>query len=94
MREFIPTEYTLANYDMFVNDNPSRGVALYMEKQLNAQACGQLNNTAFRESVWCQFESDNKEKCLIGCIYRSPNSTEENTQELCNILKKRHYEKI
>ena len=86
VQEFIQWEYSLDRYDMFCNENPSRGVALYLDKTLNAQECILRDNT-FKEAVLCHFETNDKEKCLVGCIYRSPNSTEENTQELNKLLK-------
>ena len=36
----------------------------------------------FKESVWCGFNDVNN-----GCIYRSPNSSAENTQEMYKMLK-------
>ena len=41
----------------------------------------------FPESIWCNFTSANEEKVLIGCIHKSPKSTEENIQELLNLMK-------
>ena len=66
---------------------PKRGVAIYTSQSLNAAECEELNGSVFQESVWCNFTSANEEKVLTGCSYKSPNSTEENIQELLNLMK-------
>ena len=38
-------------------------------------------------SVFCSFNDGNNESVLIGCIYKSPNSTIENTIEMYKLLK-------
>ena len=48
-------------------------------------------------SVWCNLTSTNEEKVLIGRIYKNPNSTEKNTQELLKLMKSdllNNYDKI
>ena len=90
-------EYSVPGYDLFVNRVPKRGVAIYTSKSVNAAECEELNGSVFQESVWCNFTSANEEKVLIGCIYKSPNSTEENIQELLNLMKRdllNNYDKI
>ena len=47
--------------------------------------------------MWCNFTSTNEEKVLIGRIYKSPNPTEKNTQELLKLMKSdllNNYDKI
>ena len=84
---------------LLVNTNraPKRGVAIYRSKSLNAAECEELNSSVFQESVWCNFTSTNEEKVLNGRIYKSPNSTEKNTQELLKLMKSdllNNYDKI
>ena len=81
-------EYHIPNYDMFLNNNISRGVALYTEKSLNARECEELNKSEFQESVWCTFNDRDGNSILLGCIYRSPNtSTEINDNKMFDLLK-------
>ena len=47
----------------------------------------ELNDSLFNECVWCSFLDGNDENVLFGCIYRSPNSSVENTNELYRLLK-------
>lgn len=80
-------DYNIPGYDCFMNEVPRLGVALYVDNKLNAKPCTILNKCTFQESVWCYFCNDKNEKILLGCIYRSPNSTETNKQELIKLMK-------
>ena len=85
---FSEAEFSIPNFDMFLNSNIQRGVAIYVNKALNAQECTDFNSSPFQESVWCTFNSISDGRVLIGCIYRSPNtSTQENDENLFNLLK-------
>ena len=49
----------------------------------------QLNfhlDTSFQESVWCNINLTGSDKLLIGCVYRSPNSSADNNTELLNLF--------
>ena len=87
-KSFVEEEYYILNYDMFLNSNHKRGVALYVDSKLNACECEELNRSSFEESVWCTFTSANNERVLLGCIYRSPNTSDEgNDEKLFQLLK-------
>ena len=58
---------------------------------LNAQLCVEFANNKFQEQLWCTVRGGNDETVLVGCIYRSPNSDDQNNTELFNMLK---YEKM
>ena len=88
---FEVTEYNIPGYELFTNDNPKLGVALYMKNDLNAVRNKVLNKSSFEESVWCNFNSKEGEGVLVGCVYRSPSSGEENFQKLIELL---HHEEI
>ena len=85
--EINHVEYALPGYNMFINKKPDRGVVLYADKTLGAKECPELDSSLFQESVWCYFLDSNNEKILIGCVYRNGKSSEENNQELFNLLK-------
>jgi hypothetical protein len=40
----------------------------------------------FEESVWAQIRLNNNDMLLLDCIYKSPNSSPENPDELNNLL--------
>ena len=44
-----------------------------------------LNNSYFEESAWCQINTLNKTKVLLGCTY-SPNTIEQNGKILFSLL--------
>ena len=79
-------EYTIPGYTLFLNQKPELGVALYVKESLNAVECPELNAQAFQEAVWCSFESMSKVKVLLGCIYKSPNSNDDNVKNLLDMM--------
>ena len=83
---FNESEYALDNYDTFINKNHKLGTVLHTDKSLKAQEVSILNDNEFEESVWCTFTTHNAEKVLLGCIYRSPNSSPTNTENLKSLL--------
>ena len=80
-------EYEIPNYDLFLNADPKRGIALYFDKSLNAKECDEFQKSGFEESLWCTCKGANEESVLIGCVYRSPSSSLENTENLYKLLK-------
>ena len=64
----------------------SRGVCIYCKELLSAQDCKLLNEHEYDESCWCEIKLESSEKLLIGGIYRSPSSTEENTLRLNDLI--------
>ena len=69
-------------FDFFMNSNPSRGTALFIDKRLKARECDEMEKTSFKESVWCTFSTKQDGKVLIGCVYRSPNNSDEENDNL------------
>lgn len=84
-KDLNQTEYQITGYTMFINKNPKLGTAIYTQNDLNAVECDVLNCLPYQESVWCTFSSK-EEKFLIGCVYKSPNSIKENTDNLYMLL--------
>ena len=80
-------EVTLKGYDLFLGKSPQRGVLIYTNQNIKAQEFTVFDDLNFKESVWCTFETKNTEKVLVGNIYHSPNSDEENTNLLLTILR-------
>ena len=58
------------------NLHEGRGVVIYVKSNLNAEQV--YFETNFKESVWCHINLQNRDILLIGCIYRSPNASDEN----------------
>ena len=45
-----------------------------------------LNNSAFEESVWCQYNTLNNTKVLLGCMYKRPKAIEQNENVVFSLL--------
>ena len=72
---------------MFVESlEEGRGVIVFIKHSLNAEQF--YFDTNFKESVWCKIKLKNRDNLLIGCIYRSPNATDDNFQELKSLFYK------
>ena len=84
--DFNISEYNIPCYTLFVNNKIKRGVAIYAHVSLNAQLFNTINDSGFEESVWCQFSTLNNTKVLLGCIYKSPNTTKQNVINLFSLL--------
>ena len=77
-------EFNLTGYNLFPNANPSRGLLVYVKETLDVQVVKDLH---FNEAVWLKFKADSQ-SVLVGCIYRSPNSSDEqSTNDLVKLLR-------
>ena len=45
-----------------------------------------LTSHTFEESVWAVVQLEDRDKLLIGCIYRSPNADDYNNTQMLNML--------
>ena len=77
----------LPGYETFFVNNPHRGVSIHVKEELNPKICNEFDHLEFSEQVWCTFNSNNNEKILLGNIYRSPNSSEDNSFKILDIIK-------
>ena len=85
----VPCELQLEGYELFSNlEKDGRGICLYIHRTLKPTECT-INDTAtFEECVWAEVRLAGKDKILIGCIYRSPNSSDTNNEKLCQLIGK------
>ena len=80
----VELEFKLTGYNLFPNANPSRGLLVYVKETLDVQV---VNDLHFNEAVWLKFKACSQ-SVLVGCIYRSPNSSnEQSTNDLVNLLR-------
>ena len=76
------TNIELEDYNGF-HCNTGRGVSIYVKQDYKAEA---LNiNTVFNDHIWVRIITE-KQPVVIGCIYRSPNSPNENNEALLKLL--------
>ena len=89
--------FDIPNYDKFENINPQRGVVIFINNMYNARSVDILNSQDYQEGVWCTFNSSEDFKVLVGCVYRSPSSNDNNNKLLSELLKHqelRRYDKV
>ena len=67
-------------------DKGNRGAVLFVREGLAVKSFEKLNNIACMEAVWCEISVNRSDKVLIGLVYRSPNSSEENNCELNEMM--------
>lgn len=72
-------------YRSNVSDS-SRGVVIYVKDHLPSNMRKDLSDYEFLESIWIDIEFDPCNRYLFGGIYRSPNSSGENTMRLLSLL--------
>lgn len=87
---YSPTnaELHIDGYDMFINnagnDEGIRGTALYIRSELKATEV--TMKTVFKEQIWVSMNLSGGNKLLVGCVYRSPSSSEENNRKLYDLI--------
>ena len=81
-------EIVIEGYDCWPAISSSgRGVAIYTKNALQATAVNPLPDCSFKDAIWCEIRLYRGDKLLVGCVYRSPNSTSENSALLLELLK-------
>ena len=61
-------------------------MCIFIKKPFSVSPLEVIGQTEVEESVWCEMKLGNNDKLLIGCIYRSPNSTLENNPRLNKMI--------
>ena len=81
-------QYNLEGYDSYRNDRGDGygGAILYIKIGIEHRVCHPLNTQGFDNSVWCWIIEKGGKKTLVGNIYRSTGSTEENNRLLLDKL--------
>ena len=82
-------EICLQNYVLYRCDRRNTtggGVLLYIHDSLQSVSCTPLNDLNINEAVWCTIQLRNNNKMLVGVVYRSPNSSFENSLEIINLI--------
>ena len=87
--EIFDAEYHLTNFEMYRKDrkvNRGGGVILYVHESLTSVPCSELNEIDFGESVWSIVKLNDDINLLVGVVYRSPNSENNNNEKLLKLL--------
>jgi hypothetical protein len=86
---YTPQEFQINGYTVHANnlqDRGNRGILIYISTCIDA-ATVEIQGE-FKESLWLKLQpgQNKKDWLLLGCVYRSPQSTEENNNELNNMI--------
>ena len=87
---FQPTiaELKIPGYQIHTNEDSKeckRGIAIYISTEIEAVEIKIASD--FKEQLWLKINVNKNDKLLVGCMYRSPNSEDANTEEMLNVLK-------
>ena len=81
-----PSELQIEDYVMYENLSVNgRGIIIYVHKTLKSFKLE--TNTSFQEAIWVNIVINNSDPLVVGCVYRSPNSSNENNDKLFKMLK-------
>ena len=86
-------ELGISGYTLYRGDHssggggPGKGAALYIDNALNHSACPKLDDE-FDCSAWSIVKLENNRQLLAGVVYRSPNSSDDNNQNLLLLMRK------
>ena len=64
------------------------GCVIYVSKELKSYTCSQMRNIQGDDSVWCWVKLNERTRILVGCIYRSPNCSNNNNELIMNQIMK------
>ncbi len=75
--------YQINGYNLIAHSLNGRGICIYARPNININVIDM--GVDFDECVWCSINGKDDD-VLLGCIYRSPASLENNDIKLCNML--------
>ena len=86
---------SIPGYEMYLNFDPNasglgsggiRGIGIFLNCSLRAREI-YFQGSAFREHLWVELPLEGSDSLLIGCLYRSPSSSQQNAEELNETLR-------
>ena len=86
-------EKGIDGYSLYRGDHSSgggglgKGVAVYVANTLNHSACPTFDDMGFDCSTWFTIKLASNETLLVGVVYRSPNSGDDNNDKLLAMLR-------
>ena len=86
--ENLKQELKIEGYDLLLGKvtEASKGVCIYVKTGLSYYECKILTETSYNESCCCIIRLDFLKEILICGIYRSPNSKEDNSRHLIELI--------
>ena len=90
----LDSELGIQDYTIYRGDHSDgtgglgKGAAMYVHNSLNHSACPTLENNDFDCAAWCVVKLKNDKIMLVGTVYRSPNSQEQNNENMLSMIAK------
>ena len=84
------SELHLKGYNLFRVDKKSGtggGVLLYLHESLSATLCVPFMNFDIDNALWCSVKLKDKGQLLIGIVYCSPSSSDDNNGRLLSAIR-------
>ena len=87
--DMFDNEFHIEGFNMYRADRSSSkrggGVSMYIDESLVSVPYIQLCSNGLEDSVWALINTGSDNRILVGNIYRSPNSSEENNSKLLRV---------
>jgi len=81
----LESEFHIENYQCYLSASGGRGVLLYIHNTLESMevviGCG-----TYVDAVWCTVTMNGTDKLLVGCVYRSPNISASDEEQLNDMM--------
>ena len=86
--DILMQELKIDGYNLLLGKvtEKSRGVCIYVKSGLSFYEFKNLTEYPYNESCWCVLRLESHKEMLIGGIYRSPNSNQENSRHLNELI--------
>ena len=82
-------EIHLESYNLYRFDRLNSvggGVLLYVHESLPTVMCDKFMESSVDDSLWCIVSLPDSSQLLVGVIYRSPSSNEDNNSKLIDVI--------
>ena len=84
--ELQPTELNIPGYVLYENLSANgRGICIYVDEKLNVSETS-INTHNSEECIWVEVKGKEDTSLTVGCVYRSPNSNEENNLNINKMI--------
>jgi hypothetical protein len=85
-----PSDYSIKGYESRTKnlDSPTgRGIIIWIQEDIGITDFKPEEGNNFQENLWVTLTLNKNENLVFGCIYRSPNSTMDNTMALNDLIR-------
>lgn len=86
--DVVSSDYFIEGYNTFtsgINEDKKRGILILVNNDLDASPLNIDSN--FSEMLWIKLKLNHSDVLSLGCVYRSPNSTQENSEKLNQLMR-------